>query len=120
MTRHHSRWPLLVLASAVSLSSTADAFAHQPSLIRHSSMMMQHYRAVTKLHQSSTIENEEIMPPLDVVSESDIFASSSEEIIQDRVTLESIEVEVGTPLGVMPFAPMMTFQKYLTMQVCAS
>lgn len=73
-----------------------------------------HYR-VTKIHQSSTIENEE-MPPLDVVSEFDIVASSEE--IQDRVTLESIEV--GTPLGVMHFAPMMTFQKYLTMQVCAS
>jgi len=65
-----------------------------------------------RTHVQSTVGD----MPLDVVSASDIDnASPSTEEARDMLTLEMSEVG---PEGTMPFAPMMTFQKYLTMQVC--
>jgi hypothetical protein len=107
-----SPWLRILIAAAV-LTSTANAFAHHP--VRPSSVTCQRHSSMYKPTQLqlSTVENNEF--PLDVVSASDITPPSSEKA-RDLLALESSEVGEE---GVMPFAPMMTFQKYLTMQVCA-
>lgn len=49
------------------------------------------------------------------VSDSSTPSDSSTEEALSMLSLEMSEVG---PEGIMPFAPMMTFQKFLTMQVC--
>ena len=104
MTRKISKSWLLAFAAAAALSD-ADAFTHHPSVMRHSSSM---HQKCNHLHLSTL--DEEI--PLDVVSASDIpTVDNAKDMLKQEMS------EVG-PDGVMPFAPMMTFNKFLTMQVC--
>ena len=101
-------WPLFLVAVAFS-SGTVDAF------LAHHSMCPSMMGVSSPIHQLSAprLSTVEDNIPLDVVSASDIVSSEG---VHNMLAENSSEVG---PDGVMPFAPMMSFQKYLTMQVCA-
>lgn len=106
MTRTYTSPRLLWLAAAA-ISTSVDAFAHHSPVTCRGNTVI--HQKLPSLHHSAT-ESEEL--PLDVVSASDI---APPEDAKDMLALNLSEVG---PEGVMPFAPMMTFQKYVTMQVC--
>jgi hypothetical protein len=107
MTRSPTSPWLLLLATAAAISTSVDAFAHRSSVMGRRNSFV--HQKLLPLHFSAT-EIEEI--PLDVVSASDI---ATPEDAKDMLALNLSEVG---PEGVMPFAPMMTFKKFVTMQVC--
>jgi hypothetical protein len=127
--------PLLLLVASAALAwSSAEGFIHPPSQTSPLQMQMhhtrhaQHCRLSNQLNLSNSVENdiETATPlndlPLHVVLASDLNTSLETTIPDTRSeeakNMLAMEMSEVGPEGIMPFAPMMTFQKFLTMQVC--